>query len=276
MNFKSIEPIHKSDNKINFMPFFIKKLVDADSHSINENRFCVSDGVTRDLRNNDEFKFTIDPLTLLKTIRYYPQVFKLKEVSDMCTKTFTSSSITDLEKLLIIINEKIRIFNETHIGKKVDYLGNNLFGLTAAGGIIKDNRLHCFNVADSNIMVLDKFCGIVSRTDDDFTSKISERDKAMKNLCHQLSWSDNQYRADFRSIYRNTDATLSFGTLTGEKKALDHIHYYNFDLTNARYIYAYTDGYIPVMDDFMKRQEFVIKKTYKVDKEATIVGYKRI
>ena len=269
------EPIHVTDSRV---PLILSRFIDADSYSQphNSNRFCVADGVTRDLRNGEVFKYPSSFIDKVKTVIYRPQVSKLKELSDLVTSSFTSSNKTELKEVLSQINSEIKEFNNKNLKFGVDLLGKSLFGVVAAGGIIEEEKLKCFNIADSNIMLLDNLFDEIVKTKDDYTNGEIDRNTSMKNMYPNLDWNDNEYRKTFRSLYINTDLKQSFGTLNGNKEALDHINYYDFNIRYAKYILAYTDGFKEIIEDEKKRKDFFTGEALKLEKEGTLIGYKKI
>lgn len=57
---------------------------------------------------------------------------------------------------------------------------------------------------------------------------------------------------------------------------MDHINYYNFDIKYANHILAYTDCFKEIMEDDRNRKELLIRNKYKLEKEGTLIRYKKI
>lgn len=283
--FKRIEPIHVSDSRIP-LSSITGRFIDCDSGAQNGARFCVSDGVTRDLTNGDEFKLPKNIKEIMNILKYYPQISELKEVAKMCTSMFTNSYSLDTKTLLEQINTAIKLYYYRNIigngEKPCDYLGKNYFGVTAAGGIIRGENLEGFNIGDSNIVLLDKYCNEISKSRDNVKDQKEDREKHIiekyypnvRNI--DELWHDKEFRSWFRKTFTNSSSPYSFGVLNGEDKALDFINYYNFDLQKAHFILAYTDGFDEIMDSSAKRYKLLYRKEFKLKKEGTMVGYKRI
>lgn len=278
--FEQIDPIHVTDSRIP-LPSLIGRFIDCDSFHQNDNRFCVADGITRDLTNGDEFKLPRNAKDALKFLLNYPQLSELRAVANTCTTIFTSSNKTELKELLEQINISIRFYNDTFLRGQGQYLGRNNFGVTAAGGIIDNNRLKGFNIGDSNIILLDKFCDTIAKTKDDVKDNKEKREKyiieehypEIDNI--DVLWHNNEFRSWYRETFINTSAVGSFGALNGDEEALDHINYYDFDLNRVHFILSYTDGFEETMENKNKTYQLLYKKRANLGKEATMVGYKR-
>lgn len=279
--FERIDPIHVTDSRIP-LPSLIGKFIDCDSYSQNANRFCVADGITRDLTNGDEFKLPKNPNDVLKFLLNYPQLSELRAVANTCTTIFTSSSKTELKEILEQINKSIQFYNDTFLRGDGEFLGRNNFGVTAAGGIIDNNRLTVFNIGDSNIILLDKFCDTIAKTKDDVKENKEKREKYIIEQHYpeidniDILWHNNEFRSWYRKTFVNTSSIGSFGVLNGEDEALDHINYYDFNLDRVRFILAYTDGFDEIIENKNKTYQLLYKNNKpKLSKEATMVGYKR-
>lgn len=273
MEFKKINAVHKTDPRI---PSSLGFMIDADAHFQCQNRFCVSDGVTRDLRNDDEFKVPKSLDEIVKTIRYYPNVFELRRLAEFFCLDFVSSNTKDISIILREINDKLRLYNDRSFKDGINYNGKNRYGVVAAGGIIEDDRLNCFNVSDSNIIVLDKYLDVISKTTDDYSDTEQERNSLIRSLYPDFDWNNNIHRSTFRVLFVNTNTEYSFGVLNGEDKAIHHINYYDFDLSSAEHILAYTDGFKEVIEDKKSREDYFSGKKLILQKEATMIGYKRV
>lgn len=273
VNYEKLDPIHVTDPNV---PSILGRFIDADSYSQESESFCVTDGVTRDLRNDDVFGKPSNIREAFNTLRFFPQMSLLRRAAKLCACTFTSSDRAELAEILKQVNCVLRRFNQKNLKHGPNFLGNDLFGVVAAGGVIVGNELRCFNVADSNIMVLDSHFDLIHKTNDDFAKGQHDRHRSMTEIYPDLTWKDNEYRKTFRSLYRNSDIKGSFGTLNGEKEALNHIKYYDFNLEKAKYIVAYTDGFNETMETEKKRKDLLLLKKYKLEKEGTLIRYKKI
>jgi len=271
MAYKLLFQKHETDSRV---PTRLGFAIDGDSQMAKDNRFCVADGVTRDFKDGSEFKLPHSLSELHKTLIYYPNILKLKKVSDLCTKLFVTSDNKDLYSLVNEINNEIALVNDF----PCDYLGNDYYGCTAAGGIIEDGYLQMFNVGDSNILLFDNNLDILFRTVDDYTNGTIDRNKYIYSSdMAGKSWSDNSCRAAFRKAFRNTENPGAFTVLTGENVCPSMTHYYSQPLDEAVFILALTDGYLPIVNDKKKLEALLSGKLDDtIGHERTIIGYEKV
>lgn len=274
--FKSYINFHQTDSRV---PSFLGKYIDCDTAFVNGLRFFVADGVTRDFKNGDEFRFPKNFRDIRNFIYNFPDIDKLQYIVNASGKRFILSNRTDLKKVLEEINAEIKSYYDVVIKGPTDYLGKNYLGMTAAGGFIKDNKLKAFNIGDSNIVVLDKFYDDIFKTKDSVSDFKIRREDDIKDRNPFITgnvdehWNDRNYRSWFRNRYINTSNDFSFGVLNGEKGALDHINYYDWDIKDAKYIFSYTDGYEEVMENKNQIRSLTKSLKPKIKKEGTIIGF---
>lgn len=277
--FKKIIDIHQSDSRI---PSFLGRYIDCDLSIVNGLRFFVADGVTRDLKNGEEFKIPRTPKEIIDTYKYFPDIDKLQYIVYKVAKGFVLSNEKDIKKLLGIINTEIMDYYKTVIKGPNDYLGKNYLGMTASGGFIEEDSLKAFNIGDSNIILLDKFFDTIYKTRDSVKDleALRNKDVLKRNPIIAESdynyWSDRHFRSWYRSQYVNSDNPYSFGVLNGEEKALEKVNYYDWSLKHVNFILSYTDGFDEVLEKKENIRNLTLSKKIKTKKEGTIVGFKRI
>ena len=100
---------------------------------------------------------------------------------------------------------------------------------------------------------------------------------------NQYDWNNPKDRIMVRRDYRNKPEMkyqgkdISFGVLTGEKEAEYYIDTYAIDLTNIKYICAYSDGCEPyfreksIINKILKEPEIIERE----GKERTLIIYER-
>lgn len=274
--FKSYINFHQTDSRV---PSFLGKYIDCDTAFVNGLRFFVADGVTRDFKNGDEFRFPKNFRDIRNFIYNFPDIDKLQYIVNNSAKRFVLSNRSDFKQLLEEINIEIKSYYDVVIKGPNDYLGKSYLGMTAAGGFIKDNKLKAFNIGDSNIIVLDKFYDTIFRTKDSVKDFKILREDDVKDRNPFITdsidnhWSDRDFRSWFRHRYINTDNIYSFGVLNGESSALNHINYYDWNIKAAKYIFSYTDGYEEVMENKNQIRSLTKRLKPKIKKEGTIIGF---
>lgn len=274
--FKSYINFHQTDSRV---PSFLGKYIDCDTAFVNGLRFFVADGVTRDFKNGDEFRFPKNFRDIRNFIYNFPDIDKLQYIVNNSAKRFVLSNRSDFKQLLEEINIEIKSYYDVVIKGPNDYLGKSYLGMTAAGGFIKDDKLKAFNIGDSNIIVLDKFYDTIFRTKDSVKDFKILREDDVKDRNPFITdsidnhWSDRDFRSWFRHRYINTDNIYSFGVLNGESSALNHINYYDWNIKAAKYIFSYTDGYEEVMENKNQIRSLTKRLKPKIKKEGTIIGF---
>ena len=106
-------------------------------------------------------------------------------------------------------------------------MGKDYFSFSATGGTFYGDNLECFNIGDTGIILLDEFLDKIYSTKNDTEEDVQKRNKDIVYIC-QENFDSNKCRSNYKSIFRNTGSADAYGSLTGEKAALEHIDYYNF------------------------------------------------
>ena len=166
--------------------------------------------------------------------------------------------------------------------REIDYLANDYYGCVAVGGYISSNMLYCFSIGDSHIVALDENGNIQFET----INNHKPFENYLENVYskqNQFDWNNATDRMMVRRDYRNKPEMkyqgkdISFGVLTGEKEAEYYIDTYAIDLTNIKYICAYSDGCEPyfreksIINKILKEPEIIERE----GKERTLIIYER-
>lgn len=272
------------DNSI-FEKYNAKPVVE-DYFAVNENIFCVADGVTRDSIYGEAIPYPQNKEEVEEWIKGYPNPSGAYEAAKICAEKFVKyvSECKDkinenvLREIAKKVNEEIAKINEN---REIDYLANDLFCCVAVGGCIIENTLYCFSIGDCHITALDE----------EFNTKFTtinnhkQFEDYLEEYCkeHIYNWNNSKDRLMVRRDFRNKpekkykNKEVSFGVLSGEKEAEHYIDVYKVDLSEVKYICAYSDGCEP----FFSQKEEVRKiiqnpEELKHDgKERTLVIYEK-
>lgn len=258
-----------------------------DYYVVKENAFCVADGVTRDSIYGEAICYPQSKEEVEEWISVYPNPSGAHEAAKICAKNFVSYISTTNDKLskeLIFriakkVNNDIGKINEN---REIDYLANDLFCCVAVGGVIVNNKLFCFSIGDCHITALDENFNTQFTT---INNHLQFEDYLNNIYCkkHEFNWDKVEDRAMVRRDYRNkpqmkyNGKEVSFGALTGEEEAEHYIDVYEVDLSNVKYICAYSDGCEPFFESKERIQE-IIKEPNKLKnegKERTLIIYEK-
>ena len=100
---------------------------------------------------------------------------------------------------------------------------------------------------------------------------------------YKYDWRESKDRIMVRRDFRNkpnvkyNGKEVSFGVLTGEKEAEHYIDVYKINLSNIKYICAYSDGCEPFFEEKEISKETIINPYIieKEGKERTLVIYEK-
>lgn len=263
-----------------------------DSFCVDNNIFCVADGITRELSSGRAFFYPTTIEEAKYIIANYPNPSGATLASQLCANNFVKyaselpqDSITENDILEIVkkINKDIKDLNKSK-NKKIDYGFNDYFACVAVGGIIKENTLYCFAICDCKIYLLDENYNIVFNSASSSLSLIPYKDSFSFYKLFNLNWnwSNIKYRKRYRRVIRNNTKRLhqnkyTYGALTGEKSAIPFIKTYKIPLDNVKYILAFSDG----CDDCLNSKEKIISVLENPEQiqneihEKTLLIYKR-
>ncbi len=265
-----------------------KKAIAEDYFAVKDSIFCVADGVTRDSIYGEAIPYPKNKEEVEKWIKVYPNPSGAYEAAKICAENFVEyilkypqEQINENVILEIVkrINKDIEKINHN---REIDYLANDLFGCVAVGGCILDDKLYCFSIGDCHITALDE------NLNEKFTT-INNHEQFEQYLSqvyckqHNYDWNNPEDRRMVRRDYRNKPnkkyegKEISFGVLTGEKEAEHYIDVYKVDLSQVKYICAYSDGCEPFFSDIEKRKELVKNPNILENegKERTLIIYEK-
>ena len=274
------------DNKI-FEKYNLKPVAE-DYYVAKEDMFCVADGVTRDSITGEAVIYPKNEEEAREWVKTYPNPSGAYESAKICANQFINylqeSNLQEISKEMILeivkkVNKDIFKINQD---RKIDYLANDYYGCVAVGGYISSNMLYCFSIGDSHIVALDENGNIQFETINNHKSFENYLENVYSKQ-NQYDWNNAKDRIMVRRDYRNKPEMkyqgkdISFGVLTGEKEAEYYIDTYAIDLTNIKYICAYSDGCEPyfreksIINKILKEPEIIEKE----GKERTLIIYER-
>ncbi len=277
---------HMYDNKI-FLKYH-KKPVAEDYFKVENNIFCVADGVTRDSVDEQAVPYPETKQEVEEWIEKYPKPSGAYEAAKICAENFVMylSKFKAEEITTEIVSKVIKKVNhdilEINKGRKINYLKDDLYCCEAVGGIIVGNKLYCFSIGDCHITVFSKERKIL------FTTKNNHKqfedylnDIYIKH--HKFDWNNPEDRIMVRRDYRNNPdqkyrgKDVSFGALSGEKEAEYYIDVYEVDLDKAQYICAYSDGCEPIFDNDQKIEKILNnpESLKEEGKERTLILFEK-
>lgn len=275
---------HMYDNNI-FRKYNLKPVAE-DYFVVKDNIFCVADGVTRDSVNGEVIPYPKNKEEVEYWVRVYPNPSGAYEAARICADSFVKyvSECKDEinENTIMEIAKKTnQDIWEINKDRQIDYVKDDLFCCVAVGGKIVDNTLYCFSIGDCHITLLDENFGTKFTTINNHKQFENYLDMYCKE--NEFDWSNPKYRIMVRRDYRNkpevkyNDKEVSFGVLSGEKEAEHYIDTYKVDLTDVKYICAYSDGCEPFFEDKEKLKEIIQnpEKLQNEGKERTLIIYER-
>ena len=272
------------DNKI-FGKYNLKPVAE-DYYVAKEDMFCVADGVTRDSIKGEAVSYPKNEEEAREWVKTYPNPSGAYESAKICANQFVKylqeSDLQNIsrETILEIVKRVNKDISEINQNREIDYLANDYYGCLAVGGYISSNMLYCFSIGDSHIMALDENGNIQFET----INNHKPFENYLENVYskqNQYDWNNPKDRIMVRRDYRNKPEMkyqgkdISFGVLTGEKEAEYYIDTYAIDLTNIKYICAYSDGCEPYFQE-KETMKKILKKPEMIEKEGkerTLVIY---
>lgn len=271
------------DNNI-FKQYNLKPVVE-DYFLVKDNVFCVADGVTRDSVDGQVIPYPKNKAEVEYWVKVYPNPSGAYVAAKICADSFVkyiSECKTEINEntIMEIAKKTNKEIWEINKDRKIDYVKDDLFCCVAVGGKIADNTLYCFSIGDCHITLLDdnfevKFTTINNhRNFEDYLNNVYCKE-------NEFDWSNPKYRVMVRRDYRNkpdvkyNEKEVSFGVLSGEKEAEHYIDTYKVDLTNVKYICAYSDGCEPFFEDKEKLKEIIQnpENLQNEGKERTLIIY---
>ena len=258
---------------------------EEDYYYLENNIFCVADGVTRDLvggeirpypKTEEEAKYIAD---------HYPNpsgaYLSSKAIADNFVKYMKEVQTIDEEGVKNSISKANKTVWEINKDREIDYVGEDLYCSVAVGGIIAEEALYCFGIGDCYIKVFDENKEEIFTTVNDHTWMEVFEDEYLRN--GEYNWMNPRYRLLMRAGIRNNyivtynGKKVGYGALTGEDRAMDFVKIYKVPLEKAKYIVAYSDGCMP----YFENKEEVEKTLENPDRiaengsERTLVIYEK-
>lgn len=277
---------HKYDAEI-FTRYGIKS-VDEDYYRLEDEVFCVADGITRDLIDGTIMPYPKTKEEVEQLVRMYPNPSGAYEASKIFANTFVEEltkqkeDVTE-EKIRQIVIKANNAIWEINKNRKIDYVKEDLYCCVAVGGIIVKDTLYCFSLGDCHITALNENLDTVFTTINDHTAH-EEYLNTIYSKEHAFDWNMPESRRMVRQEIRNcpdrkyNGKPISYGALTGEKEAEYYICTYKVNLKDVKYICAYSDGCEP---NFENKEEIikVINNPESIQEkgsEKTLVIYEKI
>lgn len=274
------------DNKI-FEKYNLKPVAE-DYYVAKEDMFCVADGVTRDSIKGEAVPYPKNEEEAREWVKTYPNPSGSYESAKICASQFIKylqeSDLQNISRETIseIVKRVNKDISEINQNREIDYLANDYYGCVAVGGYISSNMLYCFSIGDAHIMALDEHGNIQFETINNH-KPFEDYLENVYSKQNQYDWNNSKDRMMVRRDYRNKPEMkyqgkdISFGVLTGEKEAEYYIDTYAIDLTNIKYICAYSDGCEPyfreksIINKILKEPEMIERE----GKERTLIIYER-
>jgi len=240
------------------------KFPEEDYFYLEDNIFCVADGVTRDLIGGDIRPYPKTKEEATYIAEHYPNPSGAFESSKIIADNFVkymkqAKKITETE-ILEAIKKANKDVWEINKNRKIDYVGEDLYCSEAVGGVITEEFLYCFGIGDCYIKVYDEnYDELFTTVNDHEWMEKFEEEYLKKGL---YNWLDPRSRLLIRGALRNNyivtyqGEKVGYGALTGEDRAMDFVKVHKIPLAKAKYIVAYSDGCMPY---FENKEE--IKKT---------------
>ncbi len=272
------------DNSI-FEKYNINPIAE-DYFKVEDNIFCVADGVTRDSIYGESIPYPQNKQEVEEWIKVYPNPSGAYEAAKICAESFVEKLLEYHKKIdenvildaIRIANNKIAKINEN---RKIDYLANDLFCCVAVGGCIIENTLYCFSIGDCHITAFDENFNIKFNTINNH--KQFEDYLEIYSKENEYDWNNPKDRVMVRRDFRNKPGKLynnkeiSFGVLSGEKEAEHYIDVYKVELSQIKYICAYSDGCEPFFETKEIAKKIILEpeQLKNEGKERTLVIYER-
>lgn len=258
-----------------------EKTVREDYYKVENNIFCVADGVTRDYIDGTPAKYPKNEEEVKEWVKKYPYpsgAYKAaKVIADNFVEYMKNEKHIDEANMLEIlkkVNEDVWKINRD---REIDYIKEDYYCAVAVGGIIQENVLYAFSIGDCHITLLDEEYNIMATTINNH-KPFENYIETIYSKENQYNWEEKETRVMVRKDFRNKpEEKNSFGVISGEKEALKFIDTYKFELDKVKYICAYSDGCEPDFENRKAIKEIMenTKEKVKSGKEKTLVIYEK-
>ena len=260
------------------------KFPEEDFGYLEDNIFCVADGVTRDLIGGDIRPYPKNKEEAEYIANHYPNPSGAYESSRIIANNFVKY-MKEKEANEDNVKESIKKANkdvwEINKNRDIDYVGEDLYCSEAVGGVITNEYLYCFSIGDCYIKVFDENKNEIFVTENDHLWMENFENEYLKS--GEYNWMDSRYRLLIRGALRNNyivthkGKKVGYGALTGEDRAMDFVKIYKVLLNNAKYICAYSDGCVEYFEGESAKETLDNPDRIKEDgSERTLIIYERI
>lgn len=258
---------------------------EEDYFYIDNNIFCVADGVTRDLIGGEIKPYPQTKEEATYIAKNYPNpsgAYKSsKIIADEFVKNIKNEKEINKEVIYNAIKEANKQVWEINKDRDIDYVGEDLYCSEAVGGIILNNYLYCFGIGDCYIKIYDKENNEIFTTENDHMWMEKFEEEYLKSGEYQ--WIDPRYRILIRAALRNNyiithnGKKVGYGALTGEDGAMDFVEISKVSLERAQYIVAYSDGCMPYFENKQETEKTLQNpdRIAKEGSERTLIIYER-
>lgn len=265
------------------------KPVAEDYFKTNNNTFCVADGVTRDDIYGNAVGYPETKEEAFKWVENYPNPSGAYEAAKIISENFVNEiallednkvSEQSIENSIKKSNHALKQINSN---RKIDYVKEDFYCCEAVGGRIVGDKLYCFSIGDCHITVLNSNFDILFNSINNHKQFEDYLENVYKKE-HDFNWQEAKYRKIIRQEYRNNpsqkykEKDVSYGALSGEETAEYYIDTYCVDVSEAKYICAYSDGCEPFFEnkENIKQLFSNLENLQYEGKERTLIVYEKI
>lgn len=222
-----------------------------DSFKHTDNLFVVADGITRDPINSKDFS----TLTFETFFDNYPNPSPARTAADNFVDSVLSSFSGDLKEVYYLSNSSIKELNEAR-NPIPDFLENDYWACVAATAYINENKLYWSVIGDCRVKVFDKDNKVKFESPN--SVEIFEKYFFSKDNPRfaNFDWKKPEDRILIRKEFRNNpkqivnNKCVSYGAITGERDALDFMHFGELELDSGDLVLVYSDGFEKIVNDF--------------------------
>lgn len=257
-----------------------------DYYLVDNNIFCVADGVTRDLAKGKVMPYPKTKEEAQYIADNYPNPSGAFSSSKIIATNFVkyikeNQNCVDKD----IIKQAVKKANEgvweINRDREIDYIEEDLYCSEAVGGIITEKYLYCFSIGDCYIKIFDYNNNEIFATENDHMWMENFEKDYLKS--GEYNWFDSRYRLLIRGALRNNYIIMKdgkhvgYGALTGEESAMNFVKIYKVPLEDAKYICVYSDGCMEYFESKEKLKE-ILEETDIIkqgNSERTLVIYER-
>lgn len=233
------------------------KFPEEDYSYIENNIFCVADGITRDLIGGEIRPYPKTEEEAMYIAKHYPNPSGAYEASKIIAQNFVKNMMECQNINEEAVKDSIKKANrnvwEINKNREIDYVGEDLYCSVAVGGIITNESLYCFSIGDCYIKTYNEQKIETFSTENDHSYMEEYEEEFLKKGMY--SWQDSRSRILMRAGIRNNSIIsyngkkVGYGALTGEDSALDFVKIYKVPLDKVKYICAYSDGCMPYFEN---------------------------